>query len=164
LKETPLIRALERRDVEPVIAIQRACPEVAQWTPWDYGRVAAGEMAGWVAEQQAKQESKQEPEQEPKIAGFLIARRIATDIEILNLALAIDLRRIGIGSALLQHALAWGRAFQAEHAILEVRLSNLAALHFYEGHGFEVIARRPKYYAAPVEDALVLRALLASPR
>jgi len=45
------IRALEARDVEAILAIQAACPEIAQWTAWDYDRVARGEMAGWVAEE-----------------------------------------------------------------------------------------------------------------
>jgi len=44
--------------------------------------------------------------------------------------------------------------------LLEVRTANLAALRFYEHHGFEVIGRRKQYYVSPVEDALVLRARL----
>lgn len=146
-----LIRLLESRDVETVLSIQAACSEVAQWTLWDYRRVADGEMAGWVAENAEK------------IVGFLVARQIASDLEILNLAVLPDARCCGIGTALLEHGLNWGRAFKAEKAILEVRVSNYAALRFYERHQFEVITHRPGYYTAPAEDALVLSAYL-SPR
>jgi len=143
------IRALESRDVEAILAIQAACPEIAQWTAWDYDRVARGEMAGWVAEEGAG------------VTGFLVARRLSSELEILNFAVEFDSRRCGIGAALLREALQWAQTFQATQAILEVRASNLAALRFYECHKFEVVGRRPRYYTAPVEDALLLTATLS---
>jgi [ribosomal protein S18]-alanine N-acetyltransferase len=150
LKGRLLIRAFEQRDVDPVLAIQAACPEVAQWTAWDYGRVAEGDMAGWVGEENGE------------VVGFLVARRIASDIEILNLAVRPPARRRGVGTAILRHGLEWGRSFQAEKALLEVRASNLAALNFYGRHQFEVTARRPRYYMAPIEDALLLTSFLTA--
>jgi [ribosomal protein S18]-alanine N-acetyltransferase len=150
LKSRLLIRELESRDVESVLGIQRAYPEVAQWTALDYQRVADGDMAGWVGDENGE------------IVGFLIARQIATDIEVLNLAVLIGTRRRGIGTALLKNALDWGRELAAEKAFLEVRMSNLAAMRFYERNQFEVTARRPRYYLAPVEDALLLAVSLTS--
>lgn len=135
--------------MEAVLAIQAACPEIAQWTAWDYDRVARGEMAGWVAVEG------------PAVTGFLVARRLSSELEILNFAVQADSRRCGIGAALLVAALQWAQTFRATHAILEVRASNLAALRFYERHKFEVAGRRPRYYTAPVEDALLLTATLA---
>lgn len=140
------IRPIESRDIETILAIQQASPEVAQWTARDYARVVEGEMAGWVAEENAG------------VAGFLTARRAASDLEILNFAVLADARRRGLGKSLLRAAVAWGRAFQAEKAFLEVRASNSPALRFYERHGFCLAGRRPHYYAAPVEDALLLTA------
>ena len=142
-----LIRLLEFRDIEDVLAIQSLCREVAQWTAWDYHRVAKGEMGGWVAERKA-------------IIGFLVARRIASDLEILNFAVKPDARRQGIGGALLEEALRWAKSFDAQRAFLEVRVSNLAALRFYELYNFHTTGRRPRYYTAPIEDALVLAASL----
>ena len=142
------IRALESRDVEAILAIQAACPEIAQWTAWDYDRAARGEMAGWVAEEGAE------------VTGFMVARRVSSDLEILNFAVDFNSRRCGVGGALLAAALQWAQSLQATHAILEVRASNLAALRFYERHKFEVVGRRPHYYTAPVEDALLLTATL----
>jgi [ribosomal protein S18]-alanine N-acetyltransferase len=147
-----LIRTLEPRDVDAVLAVQSACPETAQWTEWDYARVVRGEMIGWVAQQ----------DERAQMDGFLVARRIADQIEILNLAVRPERRRRGIGSELLRQSFAWGRSFGATSALLEVRETNLAALHFYERHAFEVVGRRRLYYAAPVEDALVLKAKLPS--
>jgi ribosomal-protein-alanine N-acetyltransferase len=143
------LRPLELRDLEDVLAIQAASPEIAQWTLWDYDRVARGEMAGWIAEQG-----------DGEVAGFLVARRVANDLEILNFAVRPTHRRQGIGAALLESALDWGKSLLLQQAFLEVRASNLAALRFYEKHKFEVTGRRPRYYTAPIEDALLLSAAL----
>ena len=158
------IRALESRDVEAILAIQAACPEIAQWTAWDYDRVARGEMAGWVATENLRVSSEvaagASVEGGVEVAGFLVARRVSSDLEILNFAVEFDWRSCGIGAALLGEALKWAQTFEATHAILEVRASNLAALRFYTRHKFEVVGRRPRYYTAPVEDALLLTAAL----
>lgn len=143
---------MDASDTAAVLEIQSACPEIAQWTLRDYTRVASGEMAGWVAEPGDTLASG------PIVAGFIVARRVASDLEVLNFAVTPQSRRHGIGAALFRAALAWGATFAAEKTFLEVRVSNLAAIRFYEHHGFEVTGRRPKYYNAPIEDALVLTA------
>lgn len=144
------IRLIENRDVDAILAIQSASPETAQWTLWDYNRVAQGEMAGWVAEHQGQ------------VIGFLVARHVVNDLEILNLAVAPDWRRQKVGTALLGHAIDWGKTLCAGHALLEVRESNDAALHFYRRHDFRASGRRTRYYTAPIEDALVLTLPIAA--
>ncbi|MGH9740135.1 MAG: ribosomal protein S18-alanine N-acetyltransferase [Candidatus Acidiferrales bacterium] len=139
-------RPIESRDVEAILEIQTASPEVAQWTMWDYNRVARGEMAGWVAVE------------ENEILGFLVARRVGGDIEILNFAVQPEARRCGVGGMLLAAAMQWGGTVKAETVMLEVRASNFAALQFYERRGFSVAGRRPRYYMSPIEDALLLSA------
>jgi len=101
-------------------------------------------MAGWASEG------------EGGIRGFLVARHVVGDLEILNFAVSPASRRQGVGAALLAEALHWSKAFRPGKAILEVRASNLAALQFYEKHGFKPTGRRLQYYTAPIEDALVL--------
>jgi [ribosomal protein S18]-alanine N-acetyltransferase len=135
---------MDLADVGSILAIQSASPEIAQWTKWDYDRVARGEMAGWVAEEMGE------------VRGFLVARHVAGDVEILNFAVSPPFRHCGVGTALLAESLEWSKTFRAQRAILEVRASNLAALKFYEKHGFKRSGRRLRYYTAPVEDALVL--------
>lgn len=142
--DTLQIRAIENRDADAVLSIQLTSPETAQWTLWDYNRVAAGEMAGWVAEKNGE------------VIGFLVGRQVANDLEILNFAVAQDRRRQGVGSALLRQAIGWGRSLSAGYALLEVRESNRAALQFYERYNFLATGRRTRYYTAPIEDALVL--------
>jgi [ribosomal protein S18]-alanine N-acetyltransferase len=143
------IRPIEKRDLPFVMAIQSACPEIAQWTTYDYTRVVQGDMTGWVADER------------DEVAGFIVARRVADDLEILNFAVRPESRNRGVGGSLLREALAWGATFHASKAFLEVRASNLAALRFYQRNRFEPTGRRPRYYTAPIEDALVLAGPLA---
>ncbi len=139
-------RTLEPGDVEAVLALQHDCPELAQWTRSDYERVAQGEMSGWVAEQDGA------------LSGFLIARDLRDEIEILNVAVSAPARRQQIGTSLLSAALEWGRVNSARRVFLEVRKSNQAAISFYEKHGFSAAGRRKRYYNGPIEDAIVLAA------
>jgi ribosomal-protein-alanine N-acetyltransferase len=53
-----------------------------------------------------------------------------------------------------------GQRLGASAAFLEVRAENAVAKALYEKCGFREIARRRNYYSEPVEDALVMRALL----
>jgi len=140
---------MEAGDLATVMAIQSACPEIAQWTERDYTRVVQGDMAGWIAEENGE------------ASAFVVARRVGDDLEILNFAVQPARRHRGVGATLLRAVLDWSGTFHAAKAFLEVRVSNLAAIRFYEHNGFEVVGRRPRYYTAPVEDALVLSASFA---
>ena len=150
------IRRMESRDIEAILAIQAVSPEIAQWAAWDYERVARGEMTGWVAEEAGQVRERGIEQVIEQVVGFLIARSVVNDVEILNLAVDPEARRQGVGSALLAEAVSWSRGLEAKKALLEVRASNLAALQFYERHHFQAIGKRPRYYMDPVDDALVL--------
>jgi [ribosomal protein S18]-alanine N-acetyltransferase len=146
------MRRIEDGDVRAILAIQASCREMAQWTERDYERVARGEMAGWIAED------------EGGIVGFLVARPLVQETEILNFAVHSEARRRGIGTTLLKEALEWSRSVGAGKVILEVRASNDGALKFYERRGFRSIGRRAKYYTDPVEDALVQGFVFSGPQ
>ncbi len=92
-----------------------------------------------------------------RIAGYLIARAVDGEGEILNLAVAPENRRQGIGLALLEAGLTQLSERDVESVFLEVRSSNQAALDLYVARGFRPIGRRRSYYRNPVEDAMVLR-------
>lgn len=87
--------------------------------------------------------------------GFLLARTIADEMEVLNLAVIPDCRRRGLARRLLDEALA--RAPGVKQCWLEVRASNHAARETYRAAGFEEVCRRLGYYPNPVEDAVVYR-------
>jgi [ribosomal protein S18]-alanine N-acetyltransferase len=145
-----MIRPMRLGDVDRILAIQKESPELPQWTRRDYEQVAAGSMAGWVAEEQGA------------VIGFIVARKLADEMEILSLAVAPESRRQHRGSELLAGAIEWGHANSIQRAFLEVGASNLAAIAFYESHRFTSVGRRPNYYVSPLEDAIILAATLSA--
>lgn len=95
------------------------------------------------------------------ILGFIAARLTADELHINNMAVREDWRQSGIGSLLLGGALEEGRRRGARSSFLEVRASNEPAKALYKRFGFSEQGRRPRYYADPLEDAVVMTAPLA---
>ena len=94
------------------------------------------------------------------ILGFIAARLTADELHVNNMAVRDGWRQAGIGSLLLGTALEEGRRRGARRSFLEVRASNDAAQALYQKFGFQLSGRRPRYYADPTEDALVMTAEL----
>lgn len=78
----------------------------------------------------------------------------------MNLAVAPEHRREGLGARLLEEGLGLLRARGARQVYLEVRAGNEAARALYERRGFRPVGRRSGYYRNPAEDAIVLRLAL----
>ncbi len=93
----------------------------------------------------------------PPIAGYVCAWVVEEELHINNLAVSPRWRRRGIAAALLTAALERGHARGAECALLEVRVSNVAAQLLYRRHGFKPAGIRKRYYDHPVEDAVIMR-------
>lgn len=139
---------MELRDLDAVLAIQAASPELARWNTSSYTLNSPTGMR-WVAEDS------------DQIAGFLVASQVMDEMEIHNFAVHPNVRRRGVGSLLLREALFWGKRRGARRAYLEVRQSNVVAQAFYKQHKFALIGRREKYYSSPQEDGVVLAAGLS---
>lgn len=91
-----------------------------------------------------------------EIAGFLMAWVVADEYHVINVAVDPARRRRGLAGRLLEAGLAEAARDGCVLATLEVRQSNAGAIAFYEGHGFVLVGRRPRYYADNGEDALIL--------
>jgi ribosomal-protein-alanine N-acetyltransferase len=93
-------------------------------------------------------------------AGFILARVIAGEAEILTLAVAPEQRRQGIARSLLEEALAEAGRRGATEIFLEVAENNAAARRLYASAGFVQAGVRRDYYG-PGASALLLRRNLA---
>ena len=91
-----------------------------------------------------------------RIAGYICAHRVLDEGHILNLAIRPDLRRKGIGHALTKETLDRLKQSGCRVFYLEVRISNLDAMQFYERFGFKVVGVRRQYYRSPTEDAALM--------
>ncbi len=100
------------------------------------------------------------------LAGFILARTIAGEAEILTLAVAPWARRRGIGASLVEGAAAEAGRRGAATLFLEVGADNPDAVGLYRKAGFAEVGLRRGYYArggAHAADALVLRRPLNRP-
>jgi [ribosomal protein S18]-alanine N-acetyltransferase len=93
-------------------------------------------------------------------AGYVMARSVAGEAEIVSIGVRPDARRLGIGAALLADAMVRAIALGADAIFLEVAEDNPAAVALYRSAGFEGVGRRPDYYprksSSPVA-ALIMR-------
>lgn len=85
--------------------------------------------------------------------------RAASELEIYNIAVLPQFRRQGLARRLAGLVMEAASKLALERAVLEVRAGNIAAVKLYEGLGFTLCGRRPAYYSAPVEDALLYERL-----
>jgi len=148
-----VVRPATRRDVERIVAIERA----AFSDPWSHDSFVAllvnprvlFAVADWPAERGGT-----------GVVGYVVAWFVVDEAEVANVAVAPDARGRGIGARLLDEALRAARDRGASSVYLEVRDSNAAARSLYETRGFVEVGRRRRYYRRPVEDALVMRRVL----
>ena len=91
-----------------------------------------------------------------KIVGYCGMYCAADEGEITNVAVAPEARNRGVGKLLMAQFLEEAKKAGARQVILEVRVSNEAALHLYEKFGFSVCGIRKDFYEEPVEDAYVM--------
>lgn len=120
--------------------------------PWSFANFRDALVAGYAA---------QVGEREGRIVVFGVMMRAPGEVQILNLSVVPNVRRQGLGRALLERFIDDALRFGAEQMFLEVRVSNRPAIALYESAGFERVARRVNYYPvtplATSEDALVMR-------
>jgi ribosomal-protein-alanine N-acetyltransferase len=93
---------------------------------------------------------------EPEIAGFVVARTVPPEAELESIGVAMQWQRRGIGRRLVVALVAELEKAEVEKLHLEVRASNGIAIAFYHSLGFIETGHRTRYYADPVEDAVLM--------
>lgn len=91
------------------------------------------------------------------LAGYIGSQTVLGEADIMNVAVAPEYRRKGIGRTLLVRLQEDLCAKEVHSLTLEVRASNEPAIALYESLGYVQVGRRPNYYHKPKEDALILR-------
>jgi tRNA threonylcarbamoyladenosine biosynthesis protein TsaB len=149
------VTALPAAAAVPLALMHRACfPE----DPWDADALArilalAGGF-GYLAWQGDSP------------VGFVLARDLGGEVEILSLGVLPEWRRHGIGRALLDSVVAEAGVRKIGSTVLEVAADNAAARRLYATVGFVQAGMRPRYYRRldGRADALILRrGIIAEP-
>jgi len=93
-----------------------------------------------------------------RLLGFIGANLLGDEIHITNMAVIPDVRRRGLGSALLVGCVRQGLERGARWLTLEVRETNRDAREFYRLFGFRELGLRRGYYSDTGEDAVIMAA------
>ncbi len=139
------IRECREEDLEEVISINKKC------LPENYASIFFEEMREkypdlfYVAEVDGR------------IVGYIMCREETAGFDlprlrakrrghVISIAVLPEYRRRGIGRSLLAKALDSMKARKLEECVLEVRVSNTAAINLYRKLGFEIVSQIPFYY------------------
>lgn len=93
---------------------------------------------------------------EGEVAAYAGMWTLFEEAHITNVAVGKKYRGQGMGRVLMLEEEKIARAKGAEQILLEVRVSNTAALEMYRGLGFVPTGVRKEYYTDNQEDALVM--------
>lgn len=91
-----------------------------------------------------------------RIIGYIVFWHVKDEVQINNIAIHPDFRRMGIAEAVLNQVLNKIQKEGARFVALEVRPSNFAARSLYKKLGFNVLRVKENYYSTPPEHALVM--------
>jgi len=147
--KTVRVRPAKPADLSRLVEIASHSATAAQWNQTEYLKLFnADKQQGRTA---------LVVEQASSVVGFIVARQVADEWEIENIAVTGPARRCGLGTRLLGEFLDLVRQCGGKTVFLEVRESNLAARALYGKWAFLEAGRRKMYYQDPAEDALVLK-------
>lgn len=90
-------------------------------------------------------ENGREPAPESGAAGFILARKVLDEVELLLIGVLPEMRGRGLGRILLNSFTEYSRSVGAAQVFLEMRANNPAE-SFYRSAGFAPIGRRNDYY------------------
>ena len=143
------IRNMNVADLDRVIEIERSLDQAPHWP-----------HAAWI--------SALDPQSSPhrialvaensvtrNIVGFAIASLLPPQAELELIAVAVEAQRQGLAQLLLAALTKELQTQQVTEVSLEVRAGNHPALALYQRLGFKETANRKRYYADPVEDAVL---------
>lgn len=139
------LRRLEARDLDTVEEIERA----SYPTPWS--------RAMFVAElRKPSSLAIGAFSDEGELVGYAFVSRYVDAWHVMNVAVALDYRRRGIATTLLERLFEVTASDPRSGYTLEVRVSNTNAIRLYERLGFESRGTRRGYYTDNREDALIM--------
>jgi ribosomal-protein-alanine N-acetyltransferase len=150
LDSLPQYRPMTADDLDAVIAVEN---EIYPH-PWTRGNFSDSLSAGyhcWIMEFSGE------------LVGYIVVMVAANEAHLLNLGIAAEWQRRGLGREMIKFLIRLVRDFFARKIYLEVRPSNIPGRRLYADAGFAEIATRRDYYPAQGgrEDAVIMELILA---
>lgn len=150
MSKKPHIRWLIRRDMAEVLAIEGGSFEFP-WLEEDFIRCLDQlNCVSMVAEC------------DDRVVGFVIYELYKSRIHLLNMAVAANCRRRGVGRAMVEKLVHKLSKQRRRRLVLEVRETNLPAQQFYRAMGFRATSVLRDFYTQLREDAYAMQYVVAS--
>jgi len=139
------MRDMVPADIDAVFAIEQA----VQAYPWTRGNFVDAMRNGYFCRVDVA---------DGVIRGYAVLMPVVDEAELLNIGVAADQQRKGVGRAMLLEMLDMACGKNMIRVYLEVRASNAAALALYRSAGFVGIGLRKGYYrnTGGGEDAITM--------
>ncbi len=96
-------------------------------------------------------------ERDDQVAGFMIYELHKNRLHLLNFAVGAAMRRLGIGTAMIDKLSSKLTAERRNRIMLEVRETNLDAQIFFRQRGFRAISVLRSFYEDSPEDAYLMQ-------
>ena len=90
------------------------------------------------------------------VIGYIGMSVVIDEGYIFNVAVSETYRKKGVGSALINEIVTYGKKNNLCFITLEVRESNMNAQSLYSKFGFIKVGERKNYYSEPKENAILL--------
>ena len=149
------IRRMSPEDLDRVMEIAASLKDAPQWPREAY--TAALDMDPNQDATPRRIALVTDGGQAGKVMGLAVASLIPPQAELETIAVDAHYQRSGLARGLFAELADRLRLAGVTEIILEVRASNERALGLYRRLGFVEIGRRPGYYQAPAEDAILMR-------
>lgn len=91
-----------------------------------------------------------------KVIGYIGMSVVLDEGYIFNVAVSEKFRNQGVGSALINELVTYGKKNSFSFITLEVRESNNTARSLYSHFGFIKVGERKNYYSQPTENAILM--------
>lgn len=137
-------RLIAAGDIPNVMTLERSAHS-HPWRQSSFEDCLNGRQKCWLAEHKGI------------LVGYVVVTHGGGDAELLNISVAPNYQRKGIGQTLLNHAVNCVKD-KADMLFLEVRVSNRKAIALYEKEDFFEVGQRKNYYPTlnGHEDALLM--------
>lgn len=139
------IERMREAHVPQVAALEQVCFH----DPWSENSIRAeldNELSFWLVALD-----------KDTVAGYVGSQTVLEESDMMNVAVAPDYRRQGVGELLIRNLMSCLRESGSHCLSLEVRESNFSAINLYKKLSFVQVGKRPGYYRNPKEAALILR-------
>ncbi len=139
-----IFREMEERDVVAVSRIEEETFSMP-WSPESFLEMIRGDKSYYIV-----------AEEDGEIIGSCGVLQVLDEGNITNVVVRKESRGKGIGQKMLQALMAEGEKNGITAFTLEVRVSNVQAIHVYEKLGFVSEGIRKNFYEKPKEDACIM--------